>query len=72
MREYTKVYLDHLRSDENIVKIAEIIEEVKKASVLGWDGDHFSNAATCEILRALYAFDPDLRCLNSKPSVQID
>src|SRR5574337_724803 len=39
---YSKEYLTYLKQDKIIVKIADLIEELKKASILGKVGKQFS------------------------------
>jgi hypothetical protein len=52
---FNKEYLDVLRSDDVIVRIADLLEEIEKASILGLQGNQFSEVATSCILEKLYA-----------------
>lgn len=58
MAKYVQEYLDLLAKPENLEKTADLIESIKKASVVGWDGNAFSEYATNDILEKLYRLVP--------------
>lgn len=68
--KYIPKYFEFLREDENLEKVADLIEAVKRASVIGWDGDTFSQAATCDILRKLYDLLPNQKIINTNENIR--
>lgn len=72
--DYVPEYLNFLREESQTTKIADLIEAIKKASVLGWNGSketgqHFSEVATLDILEKLYTLVPTARLVNSNQDI---
>ena len=52
--KYNSAYIEFLKKDETVEKIADLIEALKMATTIGWEDDHLSPAATDHILGKLY------------------
>jgi hypothetical protein len=65
-------YLKFLKEDGTIEKVADLIEEIKKATMLGWDGDQFSPVATECICEKLWEIHPGWKVINTRFPVSSD
>lgn len=57
---YDPKYLEFLKADENIIKVAELIKTIKQAAI-ALDQNHFNQVATNDILEKTYELSPSTK-----------
>lgn len=55
---YDPKYLEFLKADKNIIKVAELIETIKQAAPIFLAENHFSQTTTQDILQKAFQLSP--------------